>query len=324
MIASDFIPPPRRTFSPWQRYLSFIPLYGLGLPLVRCLELMGKWPNAMGRRVGQTMGNFGSYQPTAHDVFVCSYFKSGTTWMLQMSIQIAHRGAAEFENIHHAVPWPDGPGRLKAHMIPLDDPSPVQRSPSGLRIIKTHRLQKDVPFAPEAKYIAIVRDPKDVCVSGYHFLRSLVWGPLTPSVQHWVDYFLSPDFQQGSWAEHLSGYWALRDRENVLFLTFDEMKRDGEGTVRRVSDFMGVDLDDAQFAEVVRRSGFDYMKEFDSQFSPGQIVPWGGSKGYLIRRGKSGSYAELLDDAQREQIDTHFSDELRRLGCDFPYGDVFH
>lgn len=122
MTASDFVAPPRRTFAPWQRYLSYIPLYGLGVPLARGLELVGKWPNAIGRRMRQTMGNFDGYEPTAQDVFVCSYFKSGTTWMLQMAIQVAHKGAAEFENIHHAVPWSDGPGPLKAYMIPLEDP----------------------------------------------------------------------------------------------------------------------------------------------------------------------------------------------------------
>jgi aryl sulfotransferase len=324
MIASDFVAPPRRKFAPWQRYLSYIPLYGLGVPLVRCLELMGKWPNAIGRRVRQTMGNFAGYEPTAHDVFVCSYFKSGTTWMLQTAIQTAYRGAAEFENIHHVVPWPDGPGRLKSHMIPLDDASPVVRSPSGLRVIKTHLAQNDVPYSSVAKYIAVVRDPKDVCVSGYHFLRALAWGPLTPSVERWVEYYLSPDFQIGSWAEHLSGYWGIRDRENVLFLTFDDMKRDSSRTVKQVSEFMGVELDSRQFDEVVRRSSFDYMKEFDSRFSPGQVVPWGGSKGYFIRRGTSGSSGELLTEDQRDRIDSHFRNELFRLGCDFPYDDAFH
>ena len=115
----------------------------------------------------------------------------------------------------------------------------------------------------------------------------------------------------------------MRDRENVLFLTYDDMKRDGEGTVRRLCEFMGVELDSSQFDEVVRRSGFNYMKQFESRFSPGQIMPWGASKGYFIRRGKSGDSAELLSAHQRERIDAHFREELRRLGCDFPYGDIF-
>ena len=46
-----------------------------------------------------------------------------------------------------------------------------------------------MPYTDDARYIAVVRDPKDVCVSGYHFLRSMLWGPLAPSVERWVDYF---------------------------------------------------------------------------------------------------------------------------------------
>jgi hypothetical protein len=322
MSASDFSSTPPREFAPWQRFLSYVLLYGLALPVVRCFEAAGKWPHLMARRTRVADNPFGEYQPNSHDVIVCSYFKSGTTWTLQMAIQVAHKGAAEFRSLHDAVAWPDVPEIFRSRVIPLDNSSPVKSSPTGLRVIKTHLPQVEVPYSPEARYIAVVRDPKDVCVSGYHFQRSMLLGPLAPSVAHYVDFFLSPEFPIGSWGKHVDGYWRLRDRENVLFLTYEEMKRDGAAAIRRIAQFMKVDLRVDEFDEVVRRSSFKYMKSAD-EFNPGRIVPWGKEQGYFVRRGKSGGSAELLTEDLRQRIDEHFRSELDRLGCDFPYDEAF-
>ena len=57
---------------------------------------------------------------------------------------------------------------------------------------------------------------------------------MTPTVENFVNYFLSPAFQFSPWAEFVDGYWRLRDRENVLFMTYEEMKKDLKGAVGRV------------------------------------------------------------------------------------------
>ncbi|MCI5167721.1 MAG: hypothetical protein D3903_16930 [Candidatus Electrothrix sp. GM3_4] len=45
----------------------------------------------------------------------------------------------------------------------------AERSPSGLRIIKTHFERTYVPFNDQVKYIVVIRDPKEIIVSGYYF-----------------------------------------------------------------------------------------------------------------------------------------------------------
>jgi aryl sulfotransferase len=321
MKASDFVPPSPRAFPRWVRIAALIPLYGIAWPLVKVLEALGQWPKLMGGRLAPGAA-FGDYRPSVHDVIVCSYFKAGTTWTLQMATQIAFRGQAEFDNLHHVVPWPDVPapgvGRL---MIPLGDPSPLARSPTGLRVIKTHLTKAQVPFVPEARYIAVTRDPKDSCVSGYHFLKSLALGPLMPSVAHWVDFAVSPSFPD-SWAEHVAGFWAARHEPNVLFLTYEEMRKDHAGTVRRIAQFMGVELTPAEHASVVEQSSFAAMKAAGGKFEPGRVVPWGQERA-MMRRGVSGGSSELLTPEQQQRIDDHCRRELVRLGCDFPYDAMF-
>ena len=253
---------------------------------------------------------------------MCSFFKSGTSWMVQIAVQIAWRGQAEFANLHDAVPWPDCPPNLRTRVIPLDNPSPARQSPTGLRVIKTHYALDKVPFDPHSRYIAVIRDPKEVCVSGYFFLRSLIFGPMMPSMSRWVDYFLSPHFEQGSWARHVASYWAVRGEPNVLFLTYGEMKQDLPKAVLRVAELMGVSLSSAEHAQVIERSEFAWMKREGAKFDPGKLLPW-SNEAPLLRNGKQGRWNEALTPEMAERIDEHCRAELRGLGCDFPFSEAF-
>ncbi len=307
----------------WRRHALIFLVRWLGVPVVRLLEWCSLWPDLLGRRVRASMGNFGGYRPNRSDVVVCSWFKSGTNWMLQIALQIAYRGRAEFDNLHHLVPWPDAPGRLHGIVTPLEDAEAPGRSPTGLRIVKTHLDSSEVPYSPNAHYIAVIRDPKDVCVSGYHFLRAIAWGPLAPSVPRWVDYYLSDRFHVGSWARHAAGFWDWRERPNVAFLTFEQMKLDPKSSIAAVANVMGVTLGPDEFDAVVHRASFEYMKANGDSFDVDVPAPWASTGGYMIRSGQRGSARAFLSDEQRERIDRQFRAQLQALGSDLPYDDLF-
>ena len=309
--------------SPWLRYPLLVLFYIVLLPLVKALDVAGLWPRLLARGATREFGRFGEYEPTEHDIFVCSYFKSGTNWTMQIAQQIAHRGRAEFGHIHDVVAWPDAPARARL-AIPVTDPSPWCNSPTGLRVIKTHLARDGVPYSPASRYICVVRDPKDVFVSGFYFIRDVALGSLMPALEAWLDAFLSADTPFGSWAEHLHSYWQIRDRDNVLFLTYEEMKVDPAEAVRRIAEVMGVELSADEFAAVVERSTFGYMKQIAHKFDPlGAGPPWVDARGVLLRRGERGAAAELLSPAQRRRVDDYWRAELERLGCDFPYDVAF-
>ncbi|HEU4327284.1 MAG TPA: sulfotransferase domain-containing protein [Roseiflexaceae bacterium] len=264
---------------------------------------------------------FAGYRPGPQDVFVCTYSKSGTNWAMQMVVQIAHHGRAEYEKIHDLVPWPEAPFPGIAR---LDDAGTYRSAPTGLRAVKTHLESDYVPYSPQAKYIVVVRDPKDVLVSSYHFSSKVLPLPQMLPVAEWVELFLTGPFQYGSWAEHLAGFWAWRNRPNVLLLTYGEMKADLSGTVRRVAELMGVGLAEQEHAAVVERCGFEYMQRIDHKFLP----PMPGERGLrrkpvMMRRGSAGGSGELLTPAQQALIDRHLRADLRRRGCDAPYDELF-
>ena len=318
--SSKFTGMRRKSFSPWVRYPSLVLLYGVLVPAAKLVEKTG-----LARRLGSlrrvTRRGFGDYQPTVHDVFACVYFKSGTNWLMQMVLQVIHRGKAEFEHVHDLVPWPDSPDPLYA--VPLSDETAWKQSPAGLRVIKTHHTFDKAPYSPDAHYICVVRDPKDVCVSGYHFLRAEGMGPMSPSVPNWVELFLSPSFPFHTWPEFVASGWRVRDRENVLFMTYEEMKKGLRGTVCKIATLLKIALSDDEIAEIVRQSSFEHMKTIEHKFETGMMVPWAKPRGAMIRRGQRKGSDELLTPELQKRIDDHCRGELKRLGCDFPYDEAF-
>jgi hypothetical protein len=137
------------------------------------------------------------------------------------------------------------------------------------------------------------------------------------SPEQWLELFLSPETPGGSWAQHAAGGWAHRHRDNVLFLTYEEMKADLPGAVRKMAALMRVDLTDRQFARVVEQSSFAHMKTIGHKFDP-LVWPLGKSEGAMIRRGERGSASEFLNEAQKRRIDDYWRAELQRLGSDLP------
>jgi hypothetical protein len=303
-------------------------MYGVVTPVSLLLQKLGRMERvagamAAGRQKQLVKKNaFRNYVPTAHDVFVMTYAKSGTNWMMQIAHQLLFHGKGDFEHIHCVVPWPDSQqfGPMSKYAIPAEDPSVWMASPEQKRVIKTHYNWELLPYSEEARYIAVIRDPKDVFVSNYHFFGHVI-GPAMPSVDTWLKLYLSENFVMGgSWAVNAAGYWAQRHRPNVRVFSFKSMRRDLRGAVCQVADFLGVRAADSVIQEVCEKSSFAYMKRNDDKFRMWNLIPW-QSEVAMVRKGTQGGSSELLSAEQQRQVDAYFVAELNRLGCDLPYED---
>lgn len=313
-------------FSATARFLAHAVAFLVIRPIFWIVYKLGYGPRLWGK-IGQRVRrslldghDFGDYQPTEHDVIVCTYAKCGTNWTMQIAHQIATLGEGEFRHIHDVVPWPDF--AKQELTIPLDDPTPIRESPTGLRVIKTHLERHRVPYDKKARYICVLRDPKDAFASNYPFIRDVMFGPLTPPVEIWLELFCSENFFM-LWGEHLASYWKERATPNFLILTFEEMKADLEGSVKRIADFMGVTLDEEQLAAVCEKSSFAYMKGIGDRFDPPALTPFSSSQRTMIRRGVSGGSSELLSPEQQRFVDEYFRADLAKRGCDFPYDETY-
>jgi Sulfotransferase domain len=311
------------------QWMMALGMNGVMRPLVRTLEATGQAQRFLSSIAAQTRRSqqenpFVRYAAGPHDVIVMTYPKSGTNWMMQIAHQLIHHGMGEYDHIHDVVPWPDidtMPGFMRRYAVPITHATSWQWAPERKRVIKTHFNWELVPYSPEAHYIAIIRDPKDVFVSSYFFLKDGVYGAAMPKLETWYRVYLSKNFMMGgSWAENAAGYWAQRHRPNVLVFSFKAMKKDLRGTVKAVAASLGIGASDSLIDDVCRLSSFEYMKNIDHKFHMGKMSPW-REAGAMIRKGRQGDSSELLTPAQQREIDAHFQAELRALGSDFPYAE---
>ena len=306
-----------------------VAMFGVAGPIARVLDRLGRVPSiatsmsARRYRQGAAKNPLRTYAPTSHDVFVAAHVKSGTNWMMQIAHQLAFHGHGEYEHIHSVVAWPDVAmmGPMNHYAIPIEDPSVWMASPEQKRVIKTHFDFDWLPYSEQARYIIVIRDPKDVFVSSYFFFVKN--GPLSFtrfSVDTWFKVFLSAGMGVwSSWPVNTASYWAARHRPNVLIVPFKSMKRDLRGTVKTVADFMGIRATDEVIDRVCHKASFDYMKQIDDKFRAWEMIPWKSTAAPMMRKGTQSSSSELLSAEQQQEIDRHFMAELKRLGSDFPY-----
>ncbi len=261
------------------------------------------------------------YRPRDHDVFIATFLKSGTNWSMQIAQQIAWNGRAEFDHIHDVVPWPEAPLR---HIISLSEVPAQGHSPTGCRVIKAHLPAHLLPYDSKVQYITVLRDPKAVVVSAYHFLLGMLGVREQIALEEWFQIAVQRDLLIDSWSEHAAGFWAWRDRPNVLVLTYASMKDDLPAAVDRFAAQMGVTLGADARAEVIRRSGFEYMREHEEQFCPPLLPLRGGiPRPLMMRRGEARGSSEMLDASQMDEIDRKTRARLRDLGSDLPYDQLF-
>ncbi|MEO6447140.1 MAG: sulfotransferase domain-containing protein [Gemmatimonadaceae bacterium] len=260
-----------------------------------------------------------TYAPGAEDVFVVTQMKCGTTWMQNVVYEVLLRGKGTLVDSGQAMyaisPWIEG-----RKSVTLEDaPRIGDERPS--RIIKTHLPAKLCPFSADAKYIYVARHPVSCFASCIDFIDTNVGG-MAPGIPAFEEWFTARELMWwGTWTDHVRGWWSLsQEQSNVLFLFFEDMKKDLPGVVRQVASFLGVaPLTEAEAAEVVRKCSFAYMQEFQDNFEmhPPHILQTNAA---LFVSGTADRYKHVPAEV-RQRIAQWAAHELD--GSDFPLAKAY-
>lgn len=200
---------------------------------------------------GEARGKALIARPT--DVFISPFAKCGTTWMQQIVHGLRSNGAMAFEEITAVVPWLE-----LAHDMGLDPDAPQVAEP---RAFKSHLHWEEIPKG--GRYIVVFRDPVDAMLSLFKVFEGWWFEEGAISVEEFTEYYLARHGH--SYWDHAASWFRQRAREEILCVTFEEMKRDLPGIVARVAAHMGGYPPGVQEI-ATRQAGFEFMKKHGKQF----------------------------------------------------------
>jgi peroxiredoxin len=271
------------------------------------LKRMAGWPMtaavAVLRRVHMGLGAINSklhflqlkhfkFVPRPDDIFIASYPRSGTTWMQMILYQLTTDGNMAIAHLAEHCPWFERSMRSAQGFE--NCPSP--------RLFKTHLPFRQIPKGP-GRYIYVARDGRDVAVSYYNLYRT--YNQYEGTFDEFFERFIRGKLHYGSWFDHVEGWRKHRNELNVLFLTYEELTRDLEGTIQRIIAFCGIEVAEQRLPQILERCSFAFMKQHESKFDPALEMLWesGAQLNSFLRVGRTGEGTRELSRVQRSRFD---------------------
>ncbi|XP_003794353.1 sulfotransferase 1C3-like [Otolemur garnettii] len=260
-----------------------------------------------------------NFQARPDDLIVATYPKSGTTWMQEILDMIQNDGDEEkYRQVatfdRHPVIEVAFPHKEKPDLeIALEIPSP--------RILKTHLPSHLIPpsiWKQNCKIIYVARNAKDCLVSYYHFHRmtSLLADP-----QSWEDFcekFMSGKVAYGSWYDHVKGWWDAKDKHQILYLFYEDIKKNPKCEIYKVLDFLEKTLSEDIINKIIHHTSFEVMSKnpmTNQTAVPSNIFDHTISK--FLRKGMPGDWKNYFTVAMNEKFDEHY--EKKMAGATLPF-----
>ena len=248
------------------------------------------------------------------DVFIATYPKCGTTLTQQIVKLMAHDGVDTGVECDVFVPWHE-------HMT-LEE----MESKDSPRFFKSHLryrlLPGGEPAKTKAKYIYVMRNPKDAVLSYYNHVQKLFPAQYVPTWEVFFENFFSEDVPYGTCFSHFLEWWAHKDAPNILILTFEQLMRGRRAAVTAIASFLGYNLTDEIIDKIVVETSFDKMKDNKSANKEYLNPVTTRSDIFFMNKGIIGNWRNKLTPEESARIDAAVAEKLKDTGIVFDYGDI--
>ena len=243
------------------------------------------------------------YRPRDGDIIIATYPKCGTTWM-QRIVDLLTFQSTEPRSIHEISAWIDmrfGP--------PIDFVIEQIEAQSHRRFFKSHLPLDGLPRFEQVRYIHVARDGRDACMSFFNHCNAytpLMYdmldraaedmggpAPRCPSDvgtfwREWLTKGVEPGASDGfpslSFFDLEATYWRDRDRSNLLLVHYNDLKANLPDEMRRIADFLSIEVDPELWPNLVEAATFEGMKRHGAALLPHVgIVFEGGTDSFLFK-----------------------------------------
>ncbi|MFZ2960009.1 MAG: sulfotransferase domain-containing protein [Candidatus Ozemobacteraceae bacterium] len=259
------------------------------------------------------------------DVIVASYHKAGTTLTQQIASQLIFNGQKDVP-VAKISPW------LDFRLIPKEQVLAQLKAQTHGRCIKTHLPADALVINPQAKYIYVARDGRDIAWSLHrHLLNALdtfndaQWKDFDPQGkklkgypkipesphQFFLDWLRDDGFPHGSFFENVRTWWKIRSLPNVLLVHYNILKQDLRGEIIKIARFLNISLEGLMMDDILLHCSFQYMKEHSINYAPleGKVFK-GGHESFFYK----GTNDRWVGSLSAEEIKIYEKTAEERLG----------
>jgi aryl sulfotransferase len=261
------------------------------------------------------------------DIIIATHSKAGTTWMQQIVGQLLFGGNPDL-HVGELSPWVD------MRIPPKAEKLASLEAQTHRRFVKTHLPLDALVFSPQARYIYVARDGRDVVWSFHHHLLHMrqsfrdqinrlpdgvgppVLAPPPEDVHLFWRLWLNPESDprvptaQAFW-QHIRTWWAARDLPNVLLVHYTNLKRDLPGEMRRIAAFLDIAVPHDRWDAIIEYCSFTWMHANPERTAIGDIDAFEGGSQTFFHRGVNGRWSDILS---REEIAEYEARAVEELG----------
>jgi len=267
------------------------------------------------------------------DIFLVSYPKSGNTWTRFLLGNLMNPDERiTFANVERKVPDIYAKSRKALKRMPRP------------RVIKSHEC-----FDPRYhRVVYIVRDPRDVAVSAYHYdLKERNIQEDYPIHTYITERFMKTDEYFGTWGEH-AGSWMVNSKnifqisrlkngflgtpaswgENVmswlgarghgrefLLVRYEDLLEDTHREMTRIAKFLNLNAAPERIAKAVELSSADNMRKLEAQQAHQWVTTKDSRKDIpFVRAAKSGQWKKKLPPESVAVIEETWGPVMELLG----------
>ncbi len=211
--------------------------------------------------------------------------------------------------------WPD------LRSVPVEEMVSLAESLPGRRSLKAHLPATALPWSDDVSYVAVFRNPADTVVSWANHRAAMfpdrvaalnevgAQDGLTPLREdfdgHDYHYLLAEWSLYWNSFDFLATWWPRRHADNVLLLHYADLYADLEAGMRRLAEFLHLDVPDECWPQVVDRCGLDEMRETARIEAPGLNVSFQKGADSFFYKGGNGRGAALLPVEILHQLDDY-------------------
>ena len=250
------------------------------------------------------------FQSRSDDILICTSYKAGTTWTQMICSLLIFRSAEFSQPLTAISPW------LDLKIEPIEDVLATYEAQRHRRFIKTHTPLDGLPYYPEATYLYVGRDPRDVFMSMMNHLQNdnpeasrkffdkqdYAILPEDPNelFKMWISTqrfpWESDGFPYWSHFHHAATYWRFRHLPNLHLFHYSDLQRDLTGEMKRLAGILNLDFEDAEINQLAHAASFDEMKSRADQLAPDVTHNMWLDNAKFFNKGTSGQWRGVLSD----------------------------